>query len=506
MRFYTVEDHPLRIYIESNERELYLLMSSLQTKFYRETEYSNEDDLRNIIFIDEVSGKPYFAKGLSSVISAEASRLSISVQSDVDTSICTYEYEDVTEDILEGISLREYQIEGVRAALRYKFGLIQVATGGGKTEMMIAICKYLMDRNDGHILICVPSSKLLHQTYDRLVLRGINPDDISKYGDGNKIDTNRRVAIATVQTVHRRLEDEDFKCWYDQLICLMMDEAHHCSARTFYTVIDTLAPEYMLGVSAEPFYGDKDHMIQDLLLRGIVGPVIHRVTVDYLVERGFLSKPYMIAVDSKYPGDIYKVIDWRVVNKSCIVNNRHRNQDIINAAVSLIERGKNPLILVSQIKHGDSLSKEISNKGYRVAMLTGGSKVTIYMNGQDVDSYKDPEGDTQRQFQNGSIDVLIGSSVMDEGVDLPALSSVILAGGGKSSVKLCQRVGRGLRPKLGDNTTIILDFQDRFNVVTHSHFKTRKQSIEKLGVDVYYINDVDKQLGEFVDYLCKNRP
>ena len=48
-------------------------------------------------------------------------------------------------------------------------------------------------------------------------------------------------------------------------------------------------------------------------------------------------------------------------------------------------------------------------------------------------------------FREGKIKVLIATSILDEGVDIPNIDVLVLAGGGKSSIATLQRVGRGLR-------------------------------------------------------------
>lgn len=489
MRLYKKDDKPLRVYIEGEDLDIQRLLLSLNKRFYKETEYSKEDDLDNIIFTEDE--EYYFPSGLLAIVVAEIKSLGISheVTLSEEKEICPID--GISPNLLEGITLREYQVKGIESALTYKKGLLKLPTGAGKTELMIGICKYLLDNDEGNILICVPTANLLHQTYERMVDRGVPSMEVSMYGDGHKLDIDRRVCVATVQTAHRRLDSDEFKEWYSNLKCIIFDEAQHLACRTWYTLIDRLAPEYNLGVSAEPIYGDADHMIRDLILRGTVGPIIYRVSIQYLISKGYLSKPYMIAMNTAYPGDIYGIIDWQVVNKSGVIMNKLRNNLIRDVALLLIKNKKNPLILVSQIKHGDTLARMISEHGMKVAFLTGGLKSTIYLDGREIDQFKDSEGRVKREFQSGLIDVMIGTSTMDEGVDVPVLSSVILAGAGKNHLKLAQRIGRGLRCKPGDNTTLIIDFQDKFNVVLNSQFKKRKAKIDSMNIASYFCDSIN---------------
>lgn len=498
------ETNPLRIYIRGQDSEIIRLITSLTNRFYREKRDFDRDedkDIDNIIFENE--GEHYFPSGLLSIVVGELELLSIPyTMTSVDTAQ-DFEIPEVSADLLDGITLREYQVEAIKAAFQSKRGLLSLPTGSGKSEIMIAISKILQE-GSGNILVCVPTATLLHQTYDRMVERGIPAENISKYGDGNKIDISKRIVISTVSTAYRRLPDEEFSNWYKDLKCIILDEAQHGACRTWYTLIDAVCPEYIIGVSAEPFYGDDDHVVRDLVLRGTVGPVLYRVPLNYLIDKGYLSKPYMIAIDSQYKGNLYRVMDWHTVNKSGIINNKLRNQAICDIACTLIDMSKNPLILVQQINHGKTLAELVSSKGYRVAILTGGLKVSIYVDGREVDTYKDSDNQVKDDFQKGVYDVLIGTSVLDEGADIPALSSVILAGGSKSKLRLIQRIGRGLRKKEGDNTTFIIDFQDRFSIVLHSHHKKRKQLFIDHNIPVYYCSDLS-QLPAFFQGIIEQR-
>jgi len=451
----------------------------------------DEDEVDSIIFYDEYLSSHYIVHGLINIILKETYSLGISCNNEVPQELMSAEYPEIDKDILEGISLREYQTEGISSALAHKRGIIQVHTGGGKTEMMIGVTRLLLDSTGMNILLCVPTTNLLYQTYDRMIARGIPDDEISMLGDGNKIDVTRRVAISTVQSAYKRLDQhDDYMLWLSSVGCLMMDEAHHSKCRTWSTLIDRVAPEYLLGFSAEPFHRDKNHIVSDLVLRGLLGPVIHRVTMDYLVEHGYLAKPYVLAIDTKYKGNILQVIDWKVVNKNGIVNNTLRNELIRDISATLINEGKRPLILVQQIAHGQELAKAISKLGYNVYMMTGGRTINIFMDGRILDKYVDNDNMVIRDFNDGKIDALVGTSTLDEGVDIPSLSAVILAGGGKGRLKVVQRLGRALRPKAGDNTAFIIDFRDQFNVVTKSHFKRRKELYDEIGMPVYYLHDV----------------
>ena len=68
--------------------------------------------------------------------------------------------------------------------------------------------------------------------------------------------------------------------------------------------------------------------------------------------------------------------------------------------------------------------------------------------------------DILSDFRNGDLDCLVATTLADEGLDIPILDAVILAGGGKSKIKALQRVGRALRLFPNKVKAYVIDFMD----------------------------------------------
>jgi superfamily II DNA or RNA helicase len=58
------------------------------------------------------------------------------------------------------------------------------------------------------------------------------------------------------------------------------------------------------------------------------------------------------------------------------------------------------------------------------------------------------------------LNVLICSTIADMGLDLPILEALVLAGGGKSSTRHLQRIGRVVRTNLDKKSALVMDFDD----------------------------------------------
>ena len=98
-------------------------------------------------------------------------------------------------------------------------------------------------------------------------------------------------------------------------------------------------------------------------------------------------------------------------------------------------------------------------------------------------------------LKSGDVDVIISTSILDEGVDVPNINSVIYARGGKSTRKLLQGIGRGLRKKEDESALKFYDFMDytsqyllahslnRYKVLKKENFEIKKLSLEDdLGI------------------------
>jgi superfamily II DNA or RNA helicase len=80
----------------------------------------------------------------------------------------------------------------------------------------------------------------------------------------------------------------------------------------------------------------------------------------------------------------------------------------------------------------------------------------------------------------------------DEGLDIPTLNCVILAGGGKSPTKCKQRVGRAIRKAEGKVGSMIFDFID-VGPYTRKHAKSRKRLLEsEPEFNIVEINSFEK--------------
>lgn len=351
----------------------------------------------------------------------------------------------VSKDMLTGIELRDYQIDAVCKLVDATRGVAKMATNSGKTEVMAAVIKHLGAKS----VVLVHRKELMYQTAERFTARGI--ENVGMCGDG--IWQPNVVTVAMIQTLSSKI---DLLTEFIGNKVLFCDETHHLSGAQSQDVYYRLPGRYRFGVSGTPL---KHEELADMKLMAATGPVVCEVSNEFMIEQGYSAKP---RIDIKIiEDDEYWLADYQSAYSNMIVNNVKRNKYIakyakrINGAV---------LILVARIEHGRILQE-----------LTDGK----FLSGGDVIE----DRKAALEVMKSGTGIFIASPIFDEGVDVPGVHAVILAGGGKSQVKLLQRIGRGLRHKEDNSDLKILDFIDDTNKHLLKHSNDRIETYVAEGFE-----------------------
>lgn len=105
--------------------------------------------------------------------------------------------EQITGSFLDGITLEEYQISGVKACCNNEIGLVVATTGGGKTELICAAIKAFRCPT----VILTEQTQILEQIVSKIKLRNVvHKDDIGMFCSGSMPDGNL-VCIGNMQSV-----------------------------------------------------------------------------------------------------------------------------------------------------------------------------------------------------------------------------------------------------------------------------------------------------------------
>lgn len=266
---------------------------------------------------------------------------------------------------------------------------------------------------------------------------------------------------------HNRLRDGTAKI-LERFELVIAEEAHEISGDGFFNVMAACrSAHYRLALTATPFM--KDDAEANMRLLASCGPVAIRITEKMLIDRGILAKPYfkVLKLDAeKKPKGLGNSTPWQRAYTLGIVNNDDRNRRICAEVLRARRYGLNALMLVQHKAHGHVLVAMLTRAGLRVEFIDG-------------DSSQPERQAALNALAGGGLDVLVGSTILDVGVDVPALGMVVLAGGGKAEVAMRQRIGRGLREKKkGPNVALVVDVYDEHNNHLRGHSAERQEVIK----------------------------
>lgn len=353
--------------------------------------------------------------------------------------------------------LRDYQLEGVTRVENRERGILWCPTGSGKTEIAVGLTQRLPCR----WLFVVHRATLMHQAAERYEKRTGRVS--GRVGQGTW-QVEPTFTCATFQTLYARLDDPECLQLLDETEGLIVDEAHTLPADSFWKVVmKTRRAFYRIGMSGTPLArGDK----RSILTIAATGPVIYRIKPETLINAGVLAKPKIRMLPVVQSSD---KPTWQGVYGECVVRSSKRNKTIVFAAQ---KAAKPCLVFVKEIAHGKQLKTMLAKVGVKSEFVWGS------------DSNEHRMAAVTRLVRS-DIDVLICSVIFNEGVDIPALASVVIASGGKSLIAAIQRVGRGMRTDGGKKSEFeVWDVADRGNKWLDRHTRWRFRAYTGEGYEV----------------------
>lgn len=386
-----------------------------------------------------------------------------------------YGYEDERYD---------YQPETADRLVKHGRMVAQIATGGGKSRVA-QICTARIARPT---LFLTTRKVLMYQMkghYENMLKR--LPDgkkhNVGVLGDG-EWSPRKWICVGMVQTLNARLKPpnpfdpkekqetqlkriEDTKRILERFEFVILEEAHEAGGEGYYEILRRCRnAHYRLGLTATPFMKEDEEA--NMMLMGACGPIGIKVSELELIEKGILARPiFKYIVPDKASKFLMRTTKWQAAYRLGIVESVPRNTHILRESFRAAKKGLSVLILVQRKKHGEILQKALKSNKIRTRFIFGETDAKTRQKALAA-------------LETGKLQVLLGTNILDVGVDVPALGMVILAGGGKAEVQLRQRIGRGLRAKkTGRNVCYILDFEDRWNKHLHMHSIQRRRIVEE---------------------------
>jgi superfamily II DNA or RNA helicase len=433
-------------------------------------------------FLDFKTGS--FASGFVHYVSAHLRRKGYEVRYARKPAPATLGPDNPKVDAFPEDPRYDYQMETVNRLVKHGQIIAQIATGGGKSR----VARLAYARINRPTLFLTTRSLLMYQMKDTF------ESDMgvvcSVLGDGKFGHTNadgkqfiKKMSVGTVQTFMSRLQepcrDDDIDVQNKQnkirnktiellskFEFVILEEAHEASGNSYYEILKHCKnAHYRLALTGTPFM--KENEESNMRLMACSGPIAIKISEKLLIDRGILATPkFKIITLKDKPQHLTRGTSWQSAYRLGIVDNKERNGAIVNEVFRAASYGLSSMILIQQKRHGEVLLEALKDRGLAVEFIQG-------------ESNQIERKSALEKLARGELNALIGTTILDVGVDVPAVGLIALAGGGKAEVALRQRIGRGLRAKkTGPNIALVIDFDDPFNSHTKDHALQRLSIIK----------------------------
>lgn len=361
------------------------------------------------------------------------------------------------------IDLRDYQIEAVEIATKVGKGVLDMPPRSGKTRTMLEIVRRL-----GLPTIWIaPTDRICAQTVNVITEFFGSGFGCQLVGsDKKKVDKvkHTRVIVCTTATAANLPED-----LYATREVLVIDEYHHAASKSYHKGIFPKCDHifYRYGMTGTFFRSGLDEMA----LHAYLSETIYRVTAQALIDKGFLvpTQVLFLPLNCKRLRDMPNTSYQGAHGKYGIQEHIYRNELVTWVSLYLSNIGKKVLVLVGTKKQGNILAR----------MMRAMTRPNPQANYAPVEFISTDTPRPRQQkiidefLENGTVKILIGTSLLGEGVDLPTADALVYARGEKAEVSLTQNAYRVSTALPGKDRALIVDFADRHNAKLLRHSQQR---------------------------------
>jgi superfamily II DNA or RNA helicase len=375
------------------------------------------------------------------------------------------------------LKLREYQergIIGVSLKLReYDKVVFQLATGGGKTVVMAALCNLILKKGAGPVMILVHRQELMDQTIKTI----FKWYDIMAFPivSGKRVQLGHQIYVGMVETVARLPKERLPKVKY-----LMMDEVH---LGNFKKIHEKFEGVKMIGFTATPLLATKKEALKDYfndIVCAIDTPDLISLNLSEQSQGLVQNRTYYIKgsvnrnelASNKFGTDF---------DEKAMGDEFSKGKNVMNAlhAYQQYGEGKKAVIFNCNINHSilvNQVFKDASIPSRHLDASQGG----ITEDGRILDT-EAWRKDCIRWLRNTPGAVLHNVGILTVGFDEPSVEVIVVNRATMSLTLWLQMTGRGSRPWVSVGADGVLYTKEQFtiidlggNAVTHGDWCTAR--------------------------------
>ena len=376
--------------------------------------------------------------------------------------------------------------------------LVVLPTGGGKTyTASMWLLKNAIDKKK-KILWIAHRQMLLDQaaeSFQKFAYTEVVPhissfrfrivSGASSHDRTIDIKADDNLLIISKDSIGRNIERLDKWLEGEEELYLVVDEAHHSTAKTYRKVINYVKDKVpnlkLIGLTATPFRTAEeeqgllgkiysDGVSDGQVVRGDIG-ITYQIGLKELINRQILSKPIFESyfTEENY-GDSLGLESWERIQyldnlpegiASQMAESAARNKLIVETYKEKQDEYGQTIVFAVNVIHAIQLSALFNKAGIKSDFVV--SDIRDGVTGVTV-SREDNERKLEA-YRNGELQVLVNVNILTEGVDLPKTKTVFLARPTVSSILMTQMVGRALRGTAagGTSSAYIVSFIDHWN-------------------------------------------
>ncbi len=320
--------------------------------------------------------------------------------------------------------------------------LVVAATGTGKTVMAALDYKQLRSELSSNRLLFIAHRKeILRQSIStfRHVLRDGSFGEMWVDGQTPK---RWEYLFASIQSLAANgLE----KLNPDHFDVVIVDEFHHAAANTYTEILNTLKPKHLIGLTATPERSDGLDITQ-----WFDGRFAVELRLWDALEQQLLAPFHYFGIAD---GTDLSRLGWRAGQYSVTeLTGLYTANDVwLSKVVAALRdvvadpQSMRALGFCVSIEHADFMARKFRSIGINAQAVTSRTA-------------QQDRADYLHELRDGKLQILFTVDLFNEGVDVPAVDTILMLRPTESATIFLQQLGRGLRKHGGKSVLTVLDF------------------------------------------------
>jgi superfamily II DNA or RNA helicase len=281
--------------------------------------------------------------------------------------------------------------------------------------------------------------------------------------------------FATIQSLSQLNNQNLVDREYDYVV---IDEFHHAAAPSYQKILNRVQPKFLLGLTATPERQDGQDILKICQYN-----IAYEIRLPEAINRSWLIPFHYFGIADELVD--YENIKWHsgkfdpVELENALILEERVNIILKHALEKGFDGNKRATVgFCAGVRHAEFMADALSRRGFTSEAVTGETR---------------PE-ERQRIYTrfsnpNTALSWLFVSDVLNEGVDIPEINSILFLRPTESSTLFLQQLGRGLRLHPDTEVLTVIDFVGHhknawlsLQTLNDNHVTLGDHNIDDLGI------------------------